>query len=236
MAAGRVLVYGGKGALGSTVVSTFKSKSWWVLSVDLFANEDADANVVISETQSWTTQGEEVAGKVQSVVGDDKLDAVVCVAGGWAGGNAASQDLVKSCDLMWKQSVWTSVLAAQISSKHLREGGLLLLTGAQAALGATSGMIGYGLAKAAVHQLVSSLGAADSGLPTNTSVLAILPITLDTPGNRKGMANADFSQWTPLQYLADVLVGWAAGRDRPSPSPALLEVKTVDGNTTITPV
>ena len=50
------------------------------------------------------------------------------------------------------------------------------------------------------------------------------------------MANADFSQWTPLQYLADVLVGWAAGQDRPSPSPALLEVKTVDGNTTITPV
>ena len=62
-----------------------------------------------------------------------------------------------------------------VVSLHSRRGGLLLLTGAQAALGATSGMIGYGLAKAAVHQLVSSLGAADSGLPTNTSVLAILP-------------------------------------------------------------
>ena len=36
-------------------------------------------------------------------------------------------------------------------------------------------MIGYGMAKAAVHQLVSSLGAPDSGLPANTSVLAILP-------------------------------------------------------------
>ena len=54
-------------------------------------------------------------------------------------------------------------------------GGLLLLTGAQAALQGTAGMIGYGLAKAAVHQLVSSLGAANSGLPANTSVLAILP-------------------------------------------------------------
>ena len=137
----------------------------WVLSVDLFANEDADANVVISETQSWTVQGDEVCTtptstvalcvcvcvcvqvveKVQAAVGEEKLDAVVCVAGGWAGGNAASPgimlltiphhvcallcthtlyssaDLVKNCDLMWKQSVWTSVLAAQISSKHLRE-------------------------------------------------------------------------------------------------------------------
>lgn len=27
-------------------------------------------------------------------------------------------------------------------------------------------------------------------------------ITLDTPGNRKGMPNADFTQWTPLEYVA----------------------------------
>ena len=61
-------------------------------------------------------------------------------------------------------------------------------------------------------------------------------ITLDTPVNRKGMPNADFSQWTPLQYLADVIVGWGSGQDRPASSPALLEVKTVDGNTAITPL
>ncbi len=77
--------------------------------------------------------------KVENVLGDNKLDAIVCVAGGWAGGNAASNgmsvknfinqlltnfvfysvDYVKSCDLMWKQSVWTSVLASQIAAKHL---------------------------------------------------------------------------------------------------------------------
>ena len=28
-------------------------------------------------------------------------------------------DYVKSCDLMWKQSVWTSVFASQIAAKHL---------------------------------------------------------------------------------------------------------------------
>ena len=28
-----------------------------LLSVDLFANEDADVNVVVSETESWTKQG-----------------------------------------------------------------------------------------------------------------------------------------------------------------------------------
>lgn len=27
-------------------------------------------------------------------------------------------------------------------------------------------------------------------------------MTLDTPGNRKGMPDADFTQWTPLEYVA----------------------------------
>lgn len=62
-----------------------------------------------------------------------------------------------------------------VFSTLFSRGGLLALTGAQAALQGTAGMMGYGLAKAAVHQLVSSLGTADSGLPPNTSVLAVLP-------------------------------------------------------------
>ncbi len=36
-------------------------------------------------------------------------------------------------------------------------------------------MIGYGMAKAAVHQLVHSMSQPSSGLPDNASVVAILP-------------------------------------------------------------
>jgi len=49
-------------------------------------------------------------------------------------------DLVKNADLMWKQSVWTSVIASNIGAYHLKEGGMLVLTGAQAALNATAGI------------------------------------------------------------------------------------------------
>ena len=78
--AGRVIVYGGKGALGSSLVAFFKAKSWvrwcgkivqcriytkyvymqWVASVDIFPNEEADANVVLTPTDSWTDQEKEV--------------------------------------------------------------------------------------------------------------------------------------------------------------------------------
>lgn len=38
-----------------------------------------------------------------------------------------------------------------------------------------AGMLGYGMAKAAVHQLVQSLESPDGGLPPDSSVLGILP-------------------------------------------------------------
>lgn len=173
----------------------------------------------------------QVEAKVGEVVGEGKLDAIICVAGGWAGGNAASADLVKSADLMVKQSVWTSVLSARLASLHLRSGGLLVLTGAKPALGGTPGMIGYGLAKAAVHQLVGSLLAPGSGLPQPTSVVGILPVTLDTPSNRRGMPDADFNQWTPLSYLAERMLEWAEGKECPS---GLLTCVTTDGVTKLT--
>ena len=55
----------------------------------------------------------------------------------------------------------------------------------------TAGMMGYGMAKAAVHQLVASLASEGSGLPVDCCVLGLLPVTLDTPMNRKFMPQAD---------------------------------------------
>lgn len=54
-------------------------------------------------------------------------------------------------------------------------GGLLTLTGAFPAQKGTPFMIGYGMAKAAVHQLVASLAGPDSGIPADAKVNAILP-------------------------------------------------------------
>merc|ERR1712080_52328 len=42
--AGRVIVYGGRGALGSAIVAHFKAKSWWVANIDMKENDEADAN------------------------------------------------------------------------------------------------------------------------------------------------------------------------------------------------
>ena len=51
---------------------------------------------------------------------------------------------MKNADLMWKQSVWTSTIAAHLAAKHLNENGLLVLTGAHPAQRGTAGrMLSY---------------------------------------------------------------------------------------------
>ena len=65
--------------------------------------------------------------------------------------------------------------------------GCLVLPGAQPALGGTPGMMGYGMAKAAIHQLTKSLASANSGLPADAKTFALLPITL---GKNKHLCKA----------------------------------------------
>jgi len=65
-------------------------------------------------------------------------------------------------------------------------------------------MIGYGMAKAAVHQLVKSLGSEKSGLPANVSALALLPVTLDTPMNRKVLKIIQLSHTITIKLVVNL--------------------------------
>jgi len=229
MSVGRVLVYGGKGALGAACVSHFKANNFWVGSIDLTENEQADVSIVVARDGAWVEQETEVVTKVGNALKGEKLDAVICVAGGWAGGNA-KKDLAKNADLMWRQSVWTSTISAAVAAQYLKDGGVLALTGARPALKGTPGMIGYGMAKAAVHQLTRSLAENDSGLPENALVVSILPVTLDTPMNRKWMPKADFTSWTPLTEVAELFHKWTKNEERPKTG-SLLQLITKESNT-----
>ena len=71
----------------------------------------------------------------------------------------------------------TSSIAVKLATKHLSESGVLALSGAMPCLEGTPGMMGYGMAKAAVHQLTYSLAdPAKAGLPASSVAVAILPV------------------------------------------------------------
>lgn len=46
---------------------------------------------MVESSDSWVAQEEQLCQKVDKMLAGEKLDAIVCVAGGWAGGNAASK-------------------------------------------------------------------------------------------------------------------------------------------------
>lgn len=89
-AVNRVIVYGGKGALGSRCVQVFRSKGWvrdtaagvdssrstcssanllcvsvwckqWVTSIDMAANDEADENIIVKLCESFTDQAAQVS-------------------------------------------------------------------------------------------------------------------------------------------------------------------------------
>ncbi|CAO3662346.1 unnamed protein product [Umbelopsis vinacea] len=231
-----VVIYGGAGALGRHLVSKFASNNWTVTSIDLVKNDNAKHNVLLNIDDSLEEQSKAALEGVSKALGAEKAAAILCVAGGWAGGNAKSADFIKNSELMVKQSVNSSLIAANVAAHHLADDGLLTLTGALAALQGTPGMIGYGIAKAAVHQLVKSLATKGSGLPSGAVVTAILPITLDTPMNRKfAAADTDFSSWTPLDDVSNRLFELATKSVKVT-NGKLLSVTTEKGQTSFTEI
>uniref|UniRef100_A0A094ZQZ6 Dihydropteridine reductase n=1 Tax=Schistosoma haematobium TaxID=6185 RepID=A0A094ZQZ6_SCHHA len=275
----RVLLYGGRGCLGSVCVKHFKNKGYWVCSVDFQENSDADENIVIEVSESSSTQERVVKNGLDTFLSGRKVDGIFCVAGGWVGGSAASHDFLENCDAMWKKCVWSSSIAAALASKYLLASGLLVLTGAHAALQATPSsyacfavnlsptplktflrpsivcrvstfvlsfirslfwcvvaMLGYGMAKAAVHQLTKSLAGQNSGLPNGSCVLAISPATLDTPMNRKWMPNANHSSWTPTEKVAELFATWLEEANSRPKSGSIIQLITQNGITECVPV
>lgn len=238
-------MYGGAGALGREIVAFFGSHGWRTTSVDLGPSETAAQSVVIPAGQHW---GEQLS-HVQAAIKGSHFDVIYCAAGGWAGGAIGAEDLVAGVDRMLAFNLYSAISCAAVAQATLNQGGLLVLTGAAAAIGnaPTPGMIAYGVSKAATHQLIASLAAPNSGLAPGSCVLGVCPITLDTPMNRKakreralrlsprsltslpqGMPNADFSTWTPPAYVAQVVHEWAEAHTRPT-SGSLFRVVTTGG-------
>lgn len=235
----RALVFGSRGALGSTLVRTLKQRgNWQTVGVDLTSNEDAHRSIVVDPSASFTLQAKHIQQELLSQQEKDeklKFDAVICLAGGFAMGNLKSKDLIEQCDLMWKVSVQSSIISAQIAALYLDDNGLLILPGAAGATDPSPMTIGYGVAKSAVHHLVRSVAhQKESGMPDHSTTIGIMPSILDTEMNRQSMPKADFSSWTPLQELADKLVEWCENKDTRPKNGSLVRIVTKNKETSYT--
>jgi len=227
------VVYGGAGQLGRAVVSALNANKEETISVDLEQNPEAKHNLVLSLNASTKENVSKVMAMLEKM---DKLDAVLCVAGGFSMAPLKSAEIFDDVDKMHHANVRSAVAASHVAAHTLKEGGLLVLSGAFAALvKPTPAMLGYGISKVATHHLVLSLAdtsAEGSPLPKGSTVVGVLPTTLDTETNRRDMPNGNFNNWTDPSFVAGKMADWVKGVNRPKTG-SLISFHTTNKVTTL---
>eukprot|EP01084_Bolivina_argentea_P166937 289793_1 len=232
----RVLVYGGGGALGRSILEKFSNKGWVTYSADIakFTGAFVNNSFEINASQSAEQNVESVSKWLDSSLGDNKLNCVVNAAGGFMMDDISSSNFYDQLDIMWKWNTLSAIQCSSIAQKYLlsNSSSLLVLTGAAAAFNATPIMLSYGISKVVVHHLIKSLACMDT-MPNGSKTIGIVPITIDTPANRQAMPDVDFSNWTKPDEFAEQICKWADGQDKVE-NGALYQFETKNGTTTIT--
>ena len=87
----------------------------------LKANINANENILVDVQATVVDQEAKIVESLKPFLTDEtKLDAILNVAGGWAGGNAASPQFLANSTLMWNQSVNSSLITASLNNSGLR--------------------------------------------------------------------------------------------------------------------
>jgi NAD(P)-dependent dehydrogenase (short-subunit alcohol dehydrogenase family) len=156
------------------------------------------------------TKSSEVNDAVRNIISRfGKLDIVVYVLGGFAGG----QTVAETDDATWEQmrdlNLTSAFYVLRAAVPHLRKSGKgrIVAIGSLTAVEPHPQLGAYVTFKAALATLVRTVALEnrDAGLTANV----VLPGTMDTPANRKNMPSADFLKWVQPKDVAD-LVLWLA--------------------------
>jgi NAD(P)-dependent dehydrogenase (short-subunit alcohol dehydrogenase family) len=210
-----IIVTGGTGALGSAVVAAFLEAGDRVL-VPWVVKAEADAmpshaRLLLMEADVADSAG--AASVVERAVdASGGVDVLVNCVGGFGGGAPVHETDLALWDDLYHLNVRTAVAMSRAVLPGMleRECGVIVSVASRAARDCPAGIAAYSASKAAVVALTRSLSNELAG--TGVRVNAVEPTTIDTPANREGMPDADFSEWTPPAEIARVIL-WLAGRD-----------------------
>ncbi len=200
-----VLITGAKGGLGSFVTQRLLSADAKVIGSSRSISQEDFPQSNFTPLPVDFTKPAAVRDAVESIVRRfAKLDVLVHVLGGFAGG----QTVAETDDATWEQMRdlnLTSafyVLRAAIPQLRKSGNGRIIAIGSLTAVEPHASLCAYVVFKSALATLVRTVALEnkDAGLTANL----ILPGTMDTPANRKAMPAADPSKWVQPGAVADL--------------------------------
>jgi NAD(P)-dependent dehydrogenase (short-subunit alcohol dehydrogenase family) len=135
-----------------------------------------------------------------------RADVLVNVAGGYKPGRPVHEMEEADLDFMFNLNARSAFLTcrAAIPLMLAQGSGKIINIGAKAGLAAGRKSTAYAASKAAVLRLTEALSAEVRD--RNINVNAVIPSTIDTPGNRAATPDADTSKWVKPEDLAAVIV------------------------------
>ena len=200
-----VLITGANGGLGASVVQRFLDGGATVVGTARKIQPTDFSSPRFTAITADLTNAADVSrmtGEVISRFG--KIDALVHVMGGFAGGKT----LAETDDATWMQMQNLNLSSAFYVTRavvpHMRRAGSgrIVAVGSLTAVEPHAGLGAYVTSKAALVTLVRTLALENAAAGITANV--VLPGTMDTPANRAAMPNADFSKWLKTPEVAEV--------------------------------
>jgi NAD(P)-dependent dehydrogenase (short-subunit alcohol dehydrogenase family) len=205
------LVTGAKGGLGTFVTESFLAAGATVVGVSRSIRASDFTHPEFHALPAELSSGDAARKLAEDVVTRfGRIDALVHVMGGFAGGNSVAEtdDAIfeKMLDLNYRAAFY---IARAVLPQMRRQGGGRILTVASRQAVEPAAMIGaYSASKSALVSLVRTIALENKDRCISAN--SILPGTMDTPGNRAGDPNADPSQWVQPAQVAAILVHLAS--------------------------
>lgn len=198
-----VLIAGGSGALGQSVVPAFARAGSRVIVVDRHVPAEIRGGLGLQADVTDEADIQRVLQEVRQTVGP--VDVLINLVGGFATGR-----LVETETALWQRMLTMNLTSAFLLSKAVlpqmteRRTGRIIHIAARAAVDPFPGATAYIVAKSGLVALVKTLALETAG--TGVTVNGILPTTIDTPANRKNMTDADPSKWVSPESIAQLLL------------------------------
>lgn len=201
-----IIISGATGNLGKEVVNTLKeNKFQFSLAVDA-QNADWFASMPATRSEVVELLDEKAAEIfVKNTLNEyGGIDAGIFLAGGFAEGNildSSDADILRMLDLNFLTAFHLVKPMLRIFQKQAV--GQFIFVGARPALIPSIGKeyFAYALSKRLLFELADMINA-DTSFPDITAAV-VVPSTMDTPGTRASMPEADFSKWVSTKHVAE---------------------------------
>jgi NAD(P)-dependent dehydrogenase (short-subunit alcohol dehydrogenase family) len=205
------LITGAKGGLGTSVTNAFLNAGATVAGVSRSIHDDDFASPRFYAVPAELTNSDTAKAVVEAVLKrSGRIDVLVHLVGGFVGGGSVADTDDGVLDQMLEINLKPAFFIARAVLKEMkvRGSGHILMIGSRAATEQNANVAAYSASKAALLALTRAIAAENA--PYGISANIVMPGTMDTPGNRKAMPDADRAKWIQPEQVANLLVSLAS--------------------------